>query len=222
MKSTLRWGIMGTGAIARKFASGLKDSRTGQLVAVGSRADETLGAFLADYPARGHATYEGLLADPEVEAVYISTPHPMHAEWAIRAARAGKHILCEKPLTMNAAEAEAVIEAARAGGVFLMEAFMYRCHPQTQRLLELVREGSIGRLRLVQAVFSFRSAWNPKGRLFDPALGGGGILDVGCYCVSMSRLLAGVGAGAAFAEPIEGRGWGISGRRGWMNSQWRC
>lgn len=191
MKKRLQWGIIGTGGIARKFARGLKESLTGELAAVGSRAEETLRDFLKEFPARGHASYEALLADPGVEAVYISTPHPLHAEWAIRAARAGKHILCEKPLAMNAAEAGAMIQAAREAGVFLMEAFMYRCHPQTALLLDLIRSGRIGAVRLVQAEFSFRAPWNPAGRLLNRETGGGGILDVGCYCVSMARLIAG-------------------------------
>jgi predicted dehydrogenase len=196
MEKNLRWGILGTGAIARKFAHGLKESRTGQLAAVGSRSPLTLAPFLKDFPARGHASYEALLADPGVDAVYISTPHPLHAEWAIRTAQAGKHILCEKPIAMNAAEAARIVDAAHKAGVFLMEAFMYRCHPQTARLLELIRAGRIGAVRLVQAEFSFRAQWDPKGRLLNRDLGGGGILDVGCYCVSMARLIAG-------AEPVE-------------------
>jgi len=214
MQKHLPWGILGTGNIARKFAQGLSESRTGRLVAVGSRTEETLRPFLADFPARGHASYEALLADPEVEAVYISTPHPSHAQWSIRAAQAGKHILCEKPLTMNAVEAAAVIQAARTAGVFLMEAFMYRCHPQTARLLDLIRAGSIGPVRLVQAAFSFRTAWNPEGRLLNRALGGGGILDVGGYCVSIARLIAGVTQGAPFADPIEVKALGQIGETG--------
>lgn len=214
MKTTLRWGIIGTGAIARKFSRGLGDSRTGKLVAVGSRTEEAARDFAAEFPARAYGSYELLLADAEVEAVYISTPHPLHAKWAIRAARAGKHVLCEKPLTMNAIEAAAVIAAAQEARVFLMEAFMYRCHPQTARLLELVREGRIGRVRLVQAAFSFRAAWNPEGRLLNRALGGGGILDVGCYGVSLSRLVAGAIEGARFADPEEVKGVGNIGETG--------
>jgi predicted dehydrogenase len=214
MEKKLRWGILGTGTIARKFARGLAESRTGALEAVASRSEETLRAFLADFPVRGFATYEGLLADANVDIVYISTPHPMHAEWCVSAARAGKHILCEKPLTMNALEAAVVIEAARSAHVFLMEAFMYRCHPQTARLVELIREGSIGAVRLVQAEFSFRADWKPEGRLLNPALGGGGILDVGCYCVSMARLIAGVTQGLPFAEPVELKAVGQIGETG--------
>ena len=115
---------------------------------------------------------------------------------------------------MNALEAAVVIEAARSAHVFLMEAFMYRCHPQTARLLELIRAGSIGAVKLVQAEFSFRADWKPEGRLLNAALGGGGILDVGCYCVSMARLIAGVAEGAAFAEPVEVKGVGQIGETG--------
>ena len=214
MTKKLRWGILGTGAIARKFARDLQESHTGQLAAVGSRAEGTLHKFLADFPARGHATYEALLADPEIEAVYISVPHPLHVEWAIHTARAGKHILCEKPLTVNATEAEFVIDAARRTDVFLMEAFMYRCHPQTARVIELIQRGAIGPVRFVQAAFSFRSDWNPAGRLLNPALGGGGILDIGCYCVSMVRLIAGATRGEPYTDPDEVKGVGNIGQTG--------
>jgi predicted dehydrogenase len=132
----------------------------------------------------------------------------MHAEWAIKAAEAGKHILCEKPLTINHAEAAQVIEAARRNDVFLMEAFAYRAHPYTHRLVELVRTGAIGRLGLIQITFSFDEALSTLPRLTDHALGGGGILDIGCYCTSMSRLLAGAALGRPFAEPVEVNGCG--------------
>ncbi|MFZ4682793.1 MAG: aldo/keto reductase [Terrimicrobiaceae bacterium] len=204
MSSRLSWGILGTGSIARKFASELPHSQTGSLVAVGSRTAESAAKFAADHPGiRAHASYEALLADPGVQAVYISTPHPQHAEWAIAAAEAGKHILCEKPLTLNFPEAMVVVEAARRHGVFLMEAFMYRCHPRTARIAELVREGKIGPVRLIKAAFSFASAYNPASRLFSNALGGGGILDVGCYTTSIVRLVAGAAAGRAFLDPDE-------------------
>src|SRR5262245_34718066 len=141
MQDKLNWGILGTGAIARKFARALVPSRTGRLLAVASRQQAPADAFARDFGiTRAHGTYQALLDDKDVDAVYISTPHPFHAEWAICAARAKKHILCEKPIAMNHAEAMAIIEAARENGVFLMEAFMYRCHPQTQKLMELLRD----------------------------------------------------------------------------------
>jgi len=202
MNQKLNWGILGTGSIARKFALGLRESRTGRLAGVGSRTEETARKFAVDFPARIHGSYESLLADPEVEAVYVSTPHPMHAEWTVKAAEAGKHVLCEKPLAMDFAEALAMVEAARRNDVFLMEAFMYRCQPQTAKLVELIRAGTIGELRLIRSSSSFLAPFNPDSRLFNPALGGGGILDVGCYPASMVRLIAGTATGRGFAEPL--------------------
>ena len=204
MSDKLAWGIISTGAISRTFAKALAGSKTGELIAVASRMQEKADAFGEQFKVpRRYGSYEALLADPDVQAVYISTPHPMHAEWAIKAADAGKHILCEKPLTLNYAEAMAVIEAARRNDVFLMEAFMYRCHPQTAKLVELIRDRAIGDVRVIQATFSFHAAFNPEGRLLNNALGGGGILDVGCYCTSMARLIAGAAGGMPFAEPID-------------------
>jgi aryl-alcohol dehydrogenase-like predicted oxidoreductase/predicted dehydrogenase len=127
----------------------------------------------------------------------------MHAEWAVKAAAAGKHILCEKPLALDYPQAMAVVDAARRNDVFLMEALMYRCHPQVSKLVELICEKAIGEVRMVQATFSFRAAFDPEQRLLNSALGGGGILDVGCYCVSMARLVAGAALGQPFAEPTE-------------------
>ncbi|MFC1464151.1 MAG: aldo/keto reductase [Candidatus Brachytrichaceae bacterium NZ_4S206] len=206
---TLRWGILSTGNIAKTFAAGVRRSSTGSLVAVASRSQASADQFgdEFDIPKR-HANYEALLADPDVDAVYIATPHPLHAEWAIKAAEAGKHILCEKPLALNYPQAQAVVEAAREHDVFLMEAFMYRCHPQTAKLVELIRQGVIGEVRMIQAAFGFHAHVGPEHRLLSNALGGGGILDVGCYPVSMARLIAGVALGRDFAEPVKVHGAG--------------
>ena len=212
MTTKLKWGIIGAGSIARKFAHGLAGSKTGTLAAVGSRSIESAKKFTSEFPATAHGSYEALLADPEVQAVYISTPHPMHAEWAIKTAEAGKHILCEKPLAMNHAEAMTVIEAARKNDVFLMEAFMYRCHPQTAKLVELIKNKVIGDVLLINATFGFRAGYNLEGRLMKNALGGGGILDVGCYCTSGSRLIAGAAVGKSFDEPVEFCGTGSVGK----------
>jgi predicted dehydrogenase/diketogulonate reductase-like aldo/keto reductase len=202
--TTLAWGILGTGSIARTFAKGLAKSRTGKLVAIGSRQPGTAQKFAQELGnVTAHGSYEALLADPAVQAVYISTPHPSHAEWCLKAARAKKHILCEKPLAMNHAEAMVAAEAAREHGVFLMEAFMYRCHPHTAKLVELVRGGAIGEVGVIQATFSFRAGFNADGRLFKNELGGGGILDVGCYTTSITRLLAGAAQGQPFANPTK-------------------
>jgi predicted dehydrogenase/aryl-alcohol dehydrogenase-like predicted oxidoreductase len=204
MTEKLAWGILGTGNIAGTFAKGLASSETGELVAVGSRTQDAADAFGTTWDiAHRHGSYEALLADKDVQAIYISTPHPMHAEWAIKAAEAGKHVLCEKPIALNAAETMAIIEAARQNNVFLMEAFMYRCHPQTAKIVELVRSGIIGEVRVIQTTFSFATSFNLESRLLNNALGGGGILDVGGYCVSMARLIAGAALGQDFANPIQ-------------------
>jgi predicted dehydrogenase len=204
MSTKLNWGILGTGSIAHTFAQQLPRSETGALVAVGSRTSESAQRFGAEFGVvRCHGSYEALLDDPSVQAVYISTPHPMHLEWAVRAARAKKHILCEKPIGLNEAEARQIIDAARRHDVFLMEAFMYRCHPQTRALNDLLRQRAIGEVRLIQASFGFNGPDDPHGRLLAPELGGGGILDVGCYPVSIARLIAGVTTGGNFAEPLE-------------------
>jgi predicted dehydrogenase/aryl-alcohol dehydrogenase-like predicted oxidoreductase len=206
MVAALNWGILGTGRIAQTFAAALEHAEGARLVAFASRGTEPVAKVFAG--ARRHHGYAALLADPEVQAVYIATPHPSHAEWAIKAAEAGKHILCEKPLGMNAAEASAIIDAAKLHDVFLMEAFMYRGHPQTAKLIELVRSGEVGDIHLIQAAFGYRKDFSPTARQFANELGGGGILDVGCYCVSMARLIAGVVAGTPVAEPrvIQGAG----------------
>jgi predicted dehydrogenase len=202
--SRLSWGILGTGRIAHVFAEGLAKSRTGQLVAAASRRQETANAFAQKFASiRAYDTYEKLLADPAVQAVYISAPHPFHAEWCIRAARAKKHILCEKPLTLNHTEALAVVEAAKSNGVFLMEAFMYRCHPQMARLVELIRGGAIGEVGLIKATFGFSRGFQAEHRLFKNELGGGSILDIGCYTMSISRLVAGAALGLPFANPTQ-------------------
>jgi predicted dehydrogenase/aryl-alcohol dehydrogenase-like predicted oxidoreductase len=205
----VRWAIIGAGAISQTFAAGVAASRTGELVAVGSRTPETADSFGERFGIpRRYGNYEAVLADPDVDAVYIATPHPFHAEWAIRAAEAGKHILVEKPMGLNHAEAMAVIETARRHDVFLMEAFMYRCHPQTSQLIEVIQSGAIGAVRLIEASFCFRIGNNLEHRLLSQALGGGGILDVGGYPVSMARLIAGVAMGTGFADPIEFTGAG--------------
>jgi len=215
MTNKIKWGILSTGAIARAFAAAVPKSATGELVAVASRDINTATKFAKEFGIpRRYGHYEALLADEDVQAVYIATPHPYHVEWVIKAAEAGKHILCEKPFGINHAETMAGIEAARAAGIFLMEAFMYRCHPQTAKLVELLRAGAIGDVRVIQATFSFQAGFNADSRLFSNAFGGGGILDVGCYPVSFSRLVAGAATGQNFAEPLEVKGVGHLGQTG--------
>ena len=203
MSDKVRWGILATGAIAQAFARGVRASQSSELVAVGSRTAEKAATFAATFGiGRSHGSYEALLADPGVEAVYIATPHPQHAEWVIKAAEAGKHVLVEKPIGINQYEAQAMIEAARAHGVFLMEAYMYRCHPQTAALVKLLQERVIGDIGVIQATFSFHAGFNADSRLWANALAGGGIMDVGGYTTSIARLVAGAAQGLPFADPI--------------------
>ena len=190
MSEPLRWGILTTGNIARQFARDMAGAERGRIVAVGSRdrgrAAEFAGKF--DVP-RIHGSYDDLLADPEVEAVYQALPNSMHHEWTIAALSAGKHVLCEKPFAMTAAEAEEMFDVAEAKGVVLIEAFMYRSHPLTAAVVERVRRGDIGRLRMIRTSFCFCADTSANVR-FDPDLGGGALMDIGCYCVSFSRFLA--------------------------------
>ncbi|MBC3762468.1 aldo/keto reductase [Quadrisphaera oryzae] len=219
--AVFRWAVLGPGSIARRFVRELPASRTGVLVAVASSdpararalADEAEAAG-PDGAARGgrvaSGTYEEVLADPSVDGVYVAVVHPRHAELAVAAARAGKHLLVEKPLTPDLGSAAGVVDAAREAGVALLEAFAYRFHPATRRLLQLVSEGAVGEVSHVDSSFSFASSPNPDGdgrgpgRLFDPATAGGGILDVGCYPVSFARAVAGAATGRPSADPLPG------------------
>ena len=188
---TARWGILATGQIAHSLADGIAASEESELVAVGSRTREAANAFAKARGVRAHSTYDGLLADPAVDVVYIATPHPQHAEWTIKALEAGKAVLCEKPMGVSHPEVMAMVETAHFHNRFLMEAFMYRAHPQTAKVMELVRDGAIGDVRQISASHGFASTFNPQSRLHSNELAGGGILDVGCYPVSMARLVAG-------------------------------
>ena len=215
MARSLSWGIIGTGAIAGDFARALRGSaRCTVLNVAGTSYDKSL-TFARHYELpRAARSVEELLADPDVSAVYVATPHPAHESCALRAIAAGKHVLCEKPLTVDAASSARLIDAARASGVFLMEAYMYRSHPILERLLSALSSGVIGTIRHVQADFSFRSERNPHGRLFDSAQAGGGILDVGGYPMSFARLIAGVRENKHFCEPTALQASGIIGPSG--------
>ncbi len=201
MSETAGWGILGTGGIARVFAAAVQESSLGRLAAVGSREAPRAEAFAREFQAeRAHGSYEALLADPAVEFVYVATPHPLHVELAVAAAQAGKHILCEKPLAVSEAGATIVIDEARRADVFLMEGFAFRCHPQTQRLAELLDGGAIGELRSISATFGF--AGEPSSHyLFRGDMAGGAILDNGCYPVSLVRRIAGHTVGQLYRDP---------------------
>jgi len=190
----VRWALMSTARINAAVIPGLKDSPDSDLVAVASRTAERAGEYAREWGIpKSYGSYEALLEDPDVEAVYISLPNGPHVEWSVRALEAGKHVLCEKPLARHPADVERAFDTADRAGRLLMEAFMWRHHPQTARLLELVRGGAVGELRLVRA--SFSCTIREGDVRLDPALAGGSLMDVGCYCVSGSRLVAG--------EPLE-------------------
>ena len=188
----LRWGVLSTARIGRKaVAPAIVRSVNGLLVAVASRDAARAAAMAAELGApHAHGGYDDLLADPDVDAVYVPLPNVMHAAWAIRAAEAGKHVLCEKPLAMSSAECVEMDAAAKAHGVVLMEAFMYRFHPRFERLLERVRAADLGPLRLVQASFTFMVS-DPANIRLQRELGGGALMDVGCYAVNVARTLMG-------------------------------
>jgi predicted dehydrogenase len=187
----VKWGILSTARINDLFIAGARQSPEVEIVAVASRERERVEAYAREREiGRAHPSYDALLADPEVEVLYISLPNSMHVDWTIRALEAGKHVLCEKPLSRRADEVERAFAVAERGGRVLMEAFMYRHHPQTARLIDLIGDGAIGRLRLVRGAFSFNAADAANIRL-SAALDGGALMDVGCYCVSGARLIAG-------------------------------
>lgn len=202
----LRWGILSTARIGlRRVIPAIQRSHSSTVVAIASRERERAAAVASRFGIpRAHGSYEELLADPEVEAIYNPLPNSLHADWSIRAARAGKHVLCEKPLAGNADQAARMVEACARAGVLLQEAFMYRFHPQIERMVELVRSGGIGPPWLVRAAFTFGVGPGPNIRL-EPTLGGGGLLDVGCYCVNVARLILGEPR-TAFAAAEEERG----------------
>lgn len=186
----LNWGILGTGAIAGTFAKGMKACNNGNLVAVGSRVLDRARMLTDDHGGKPYGSYDDMLGDPTVEAVYIALPHHMHMEYTIKCAQAGKHILCEKPFTLNALEAERALKAVREADVFFMEAWMYRSHPQTLKVMALIRDGAIGEPKVIHAEFGYAAGRDWEHFKADAAVGGGALLDVGSYCVSFCRLVA--------------------------------
>jgi len=192
MKKKIHWGIIATGRIARIFAADLKLLDNAELVAVGSRSIENAEKFADEFdiPLR-FGSYEDLAACPEVDAVYVATPHPFHKENSLLCLNAGKAVLCEKPFAMNAIEAQEMITAARSNNVFLMEAMWVRFTPLFQKVREWVQDGLVGDVRLVQSDFGFRSERGVDSRVFNPDLGGGSLLDVGIYPISMASFIYG-------------------------------
>jgi len=194
---TLRWGVISTAHIGRAAVNpAIQASGNGTLLGVASR-DETRARDFAEQSGipKHYGSYAALLEDPEIDAVYVPLPNSEHLEWTIRAAEAGKHVLCEKPLALDEAECRRMSDAAAGHGVRLMEAFMYRFHPRTRRVLDRVRAGEVGELRVIRSSFTFRLT-RPENIRWSPELGGGALMDVGCYCVNVSRTMA-------EAEPVE-------------------
>src|SRR5436190_8955363 len=187
----VKWGIVSTADINRKVIPGAHASDKVDLVAVASRDQAKADAYAREWKIpRAYGSYEDLLADPEIEAVYISLPNTLHCEWSIKAMEAGKHVLCEKPLSRHPDEVASAFDAADRTGMLLMEAFMYRHNPQTKKLKELVDGGAIGELRLIRSTFSY-SLYDDSNIRLRTEVEGGALMDVGCYCVSGSRLLGG-------------------------------
>lgn len=191
MSKPLRFGIMGTGNIAGQFAQGVAGARRSAISAVGSRTTDAADVFGERHGiANRHATYDALLADDTVDAIYLSLPNSMHHEWTIKSIEAGKHVLCEKPIASNTAEAEAMFDAAEKHGKVLVEAFMYRSHPLTHAIVQHIRDGAIGKVKLIRTSFCYRTNQIDGNVRFSPELVGGALMDIGCYCTSFARLIA--------------------------------
>jgi len=209
----VKWGIVSTADINRKVIPGAHASEKVDLVAVASRDQARADAYAREWEIpRAYGSYEALLDDPEIEAVYISLPNTMHAEWSIKALEAGKHVLCEKPFTRHSDEITAAFDTAERTDRLLSEAFMYRHNPQTKRLMELVARGAIGELRMVRSTFSY-GLYDVENIRLRTDVEGGALMDVGCYCVSGSRLLGGEPVavhGEAWTGP-SGTDWAFAG-----------
>ena len=209
----VRWGILSTADINRKLLAGAALSADVDVVAVGSRDLGRAQAFADRHGIpRAYGSYEELLADPSVEAIYNPLPNTLHCEWSIKALEAGKHVLCEKPMSSSVAEVEEAFAAAERTGFLLSEAFMYRHHPQTKRLAELVAEGAIGDLRVIRATFSY-GLFDVENIRLRTEVDGGALMDVGCYCISGARLLGGEPEsvfGRAYTGPT-GTDWAFTG-----------
>jgi predicted dehydrogenase len=187
----LNLGIIGTGNIAEQFAAGLAHARHCRATAVGSRSAGAASAFASRFNIpRHYGSYDELLADPAIQAVYISLPNSMHHQWTLRALGRGKHVLCEKPLAVNSREAQEMFDAAHTNGLRLMEAFMYVSHPQTKQFVQQIRDGAIGKLQLLRTSFCDRTRRVEGNVRFDKKLAGGALMDVGCYCIHLATLLA--------------------------------
>ena len=193
MSKIYRWGILGTGNAASVLAEAITESKSGSLFAIASRSVTRAEEFSLKYGVPNYyGSYEELLSNPDIDIVCIALPHNLHAEWSIKAAQAKKHILCEKPAAITYEATLAVIEEVRKQDVFYMEGYMYRCHPQTAELIKILKERQIGDIRLIEASFCYHANFTSREIVERQSRGGGGILDVGGYPVSMARLIAGI------------------------------
>src|SRR5690625_3641095 len=201
MRDIVRWGIIGNARIAREeLIPAIKEANNAELTAIASRSPAAAKDAAETYGFRKfHDSYDALLRDPDVDAVYIPLPNGLHAEWTVKAARAGKHVLCEKPAALTSVEAQRMVEACRVNGVVFMEAFMYQFHPQHQRVRAIVASGEIGQVRLMHSRFAFQLG-DPGNVRFDKKLGGGALYDVGCYCIHSSRHILGVEPSGVYAQ----------------------
>jgi predicted dehydrogenase len=191
-EKTVRWGIVGLGGIAAAFAKDLPLVPGAELAAVGSRTAATAAAFAERHGfARAHGSYAELAADPEVDVVYVATPHAQHLDAALACIEGGKAVLVEKPVTVDLASAAALVQAARTRGVFLMEAMWMRLNPAIRKLAELIEEGTIGWVSAIHADFGLQGPFEPEHRLRNPKLGGGALLDLGVYPVNLAHLIMG-------------------------------
>lgn len=198
--SPLHWGLLSTARINRKLIPPLRASKRNILTTVASRSLETAQKYASEHHIpNALGSYEALLDDPDIDVIYIPLPNHLHAEWAIRAVQAGKHVLCEKPLALTTGEVEAMMEAAQASGKIIAEAFMYRHHPQTLKIQEMIAGGKIGQVRLVKGAFTYNLS-RPDDVRLDSAMGGGSLWDVGCYPLSFVRMILN-------SEPEEVFGW---------------
>jgi predicted dehydrogenase len=188
--STLRWGILGTGNIAKQFAAGMSTSHRGKVTAIGSRGKESAESFAQSWQLPNRHDYASLIADPNVDAVYVSLPNSLHHEWAIKALQAGKHVLCEKPFALNGMQSQEMFDVAQRQGKVLVDAFMYRSHPYVQAVQERIAAGAIGTVQLIRTSFCYRTTRIAGNVRFDRLLGGGALMDIGCYCINFSRFLA--------------------------------
>jgi len=207
MDKKLNWGLLSTARINRALINPLRASKRTRLLAVASRSISSAEAYAREWKIpRAHGSYEALLADPEIDVIYNSLPNHLHAEWTIKALRAGKHVLCEKPFALTLAEVDAMSEAARETGKVLEEAFMYRHHAQTLKVKEIVDSGELGKLQLIRGAFTFTLTREDDIRARQET-GGGSIWDIGCYPISYARTIVG-------AEPVEVFGWQVIGPSG--------